>query len=149
MFDDTRRFYGLQFHPEVSHTKKGNEILERFILHICGCKPSWTTQNIIQDAIENIRQSVGHEHVILGLSGGVDSSVVAVLLQRAIGTQLTAVFVDTGLLRLNESQEVQTLFQKHFGIDLVVIDAKEKYLTALKNITDPEDKRKIIGKLFI
>jgi GMP synthase (glutamine-hydrolysing) len=149
MFDETRRFYGLQFHPEVSHTKKGKEILERFILQICGCKPTWTTKNIINDAIENIRQSVGNEHIILGLSGGVDSSVVAVLLQEAVGKQLTAVFVDTGLLRLNEANEVQTLFQEHFGVDLVVINAKEKYLTALKDVMDPEDKRKIIGKLFI
>ncbi len=149
MFDDERQFYGLQFHPEVSHTKKGKEILSRFILEICHCKPSWTTQNILNDAIQNIKKMVGEEHVILGLSGGVDSSVVARLLQRAIGSQLTAVFVDTGLLRLNESEEVQELFQKHFGMHLIVIDAKERYLKALQNIEDPEDKRKIIGKLFI
>lgn len=149
MFDDEKKFYGLQFHPEVSHTKKGEAILSCFILEICHCKPIWTMQNILNDAIESIKNKVGMEHVILGLSGGVDSSVVARLLQQAIGSQLTAVFVDTGLLRLNEAEEVQELFQQHFGMDLIVVDAKEKYLSALAGIDDPEDKRKIIGKLFI
>lgn len=149
MFDDARRFYGLQFHPEVSHTRQGKRILERFILDICQCRSVWTTQNIIEESIKQIQQMIVNEHVILGLSGGVDSSVVAALLHRAIGTQLTCVFVDTGLLRFNEAQEVQALFTKHLGIHLITVNAEERYLAALKGIEDPEDKRKIIGKLFI
>lgn len=149
MFDDARKFYGLQFHPEVSHTTQGQRILERFVLEICACSSTWTTKNIISDAIENIKKSVGSEHVILGLSGGVDSSVVARLLQCAIGKQLTAVFVDTGLLRLNEARDVRELFIKHLGMQLIIVNAKDRYLAALKDIHDPEEKRKIIGKLFI
>lgn len=149
MFDDIRGFYGLQFHPEASHTRQGRRILERFVIGICECRPSWTTQNVLEESIQNIRQQVGDEYVILGLSGGVDSSVLAVLLNRAIGKQLTCVFVDTGLLRLNEAKEVQELFAKHLGINLVTVYAEERYLNALKGIEDPETKRKIIGKLFI
>lgn len=149
MFDDAKRFYGLQFHPEVSHTRQGKRILERFVLDICACTPSWTTQNVLEEAIQHIQQQVGDEHVILGLSGGVDSSVLAALLHRAIGRQLTCVFVDTGLLRLNEAKEVQDLFAKHMGIHLITVNAEERYLHALKGVDDPETKRKIIGKLFV
>lgn len=149
MFDDARRFYGLQFHPEVSHTRQGKRILERFILDICQCRSVWTTQNIIEESIRQIRNQVGTEHVILGLSGGVDSSVVAALLHRAIGAQLTCVFVDTGLLRYREVDEVQALFAKHMGIHLITVAAEERFLTALQGVDDPERKRKIIGKLFI
>ncbi len=149
MADESRRFYGLQFHPEVSHSRQGARILERFILDICQCKPVWTTKNILQEMIENVKQEVGDDSVILGLSGGVDSSVLAVLLHKAIGKQLTCVFVDTGLLRLHEALEVQTLFAKHLGINLITVNAEEQFLAALKDINDPEEKRKIIGKLFI
>lgn len=149
MEDVTRRYYGLQFHPEVSHTRQGQRILERFVLEICGCHVLWTTKNIIDDALAEVCEKVGHDHVILGLSGGVDSSVVAVLLNRAIGKQLTCVFVDTGLLRLNEAQEVQTLFAKHMGIDLITVNAEDRFLHALAGVSDPEEKRKIVGKLFI
>ncbi|MHB1947082.1 MAG: glutamine-hydrolyzing GMP synthase [Gammaproteobacteria bacterium] len=149
MVDERRQFYGLQFHPEVSHTKQGMRILEKFILDVCGCQPVWTTQNIIQESIEKIRAQVGKEHVILGLSGGVDSSVVAALLHEAIGDQLTCVFVDTGLLRLNEAQEVQKLFAKHLGIHLITVNAEDRFLAALAGEEDPEKKRKIVGKMFI
>lgn len=149
MADESRHFYGLQFHPEVSHTTQGMRILERFVFDICGCQSMWTTQNILEESLEKIRTTVGKEHVILGLSGGVDSSVVAALLHRSIGSQLTCVFVDTGLLRLNEAKQVQTLFAEHLGIRLITVDAEDRYFNALKNIEDPEEKRKIIGKLFI
>lgn len=149
MADDARRFYGLQFHPEVSHTRQGARILERFLFDICGCKPTWTMKNIVQESGEKIRHLVGDEHVILGLSGGVDSSVVAALLHKTIQQQLTCVFVDTGLLRLNEAKEVQDLFAKHMGIRLITVQAEERFLAALVGVTDPEDKRKIIGRLFV
>lgn len=149
MADDARRFYGLQFHPEVSHTHQGIQILENFCLKICECKPLWTTKNIIDEAIEKIRHDVKDEHVILGLSGGVDSSVVAALLQKAIHQQLTCVFVDTGLLRLNEAEEIKKIFSEKMKVNLIVVNAEEKFLTALQGIDDPEKKRKIIGKLFI
>lgn len=149
MADETRHFYGLQFHPEVSHTKQGKRILEKFVLDICHCQPVWTAKNIAQESIEHIRKQVGSEHVILGLSGGVDSSVVAGLLHQAIGDQLTCVFVDTGLLRYKEAEEVQKLFAKHLGIHLITVDAEERFLKALADEDDPEKKRKIIGKLFI
>jgi len=149
MADEKRHFYGLQFHPEVSHTRQGARILERFLIDICQCQPVWSTKNIIDEAIAHVRREVGDEHVVLGLSGGVDSSVVAALLHQAIGDQLTCVFVDTGLLRLRESEEVQDLFAKHMGIRLIVVNAEKQFLTALKGIEDPEEKRKIIGKLFV
>jgi GMP synthase (glutamine-hydrolysing) len=149
MADEKRHFYGLQFHPEVSHTRQGKRILQRFLLDICHCQQNWTTKNIIDEQIEAIKQQVGQDHVLLGLSGGVDSSVAAVLLQKAIGSQLTCVFVDTGLLRLNEAQEVKSLFEKHFGIHLICVDARELFYQALREVTDPEAKRKIIGKKFI
>lgn len=149
MADENRRFYGLQFHPEVSHTRQGLRILERFLLDICACKPTWTSKNIIDEQIEKIRQQVGTDGVLLGLSGGVDSSVAAVLLHKAIGDQLTCVFVDTGLLRLNEVDEIKSVFAKHFGIKLICVDATEQFYHALASESDPEAKRKIIGKEFI
>lgn len=149
MADDERKFYGLQFHPEVSHTCQGFRILERFLLHICNCNPSWTSQNIIGEQIAQIRHKVGKDNVLLGLSGGVDSSVAAVLLHKAIGDQLICVFVDTGLLRLNEVIEIKTVFEQHIGIKLICVDAQEQFYHALANIEDPEKKRKIIGKKFI
>ncbi len=149
MADVKRQFYGLQFHPEVSHTRQGLRILERFVLDICGCKRVWTTQNIIEESIKKIQDKIGKDNVILGLSGGVDSSVVAALLHRAVGAQLICILVDTGLLRQNEAQEVQVLFAKHMGIHLITVNAVERFFTALSGVTDPEVKRKIIGKLFI
>lgn len=149
MGDDERKFYGLQFHPEVSHTRQGKRILERFVLDICGCKSNWTAKNIVDEQIEHIRQQIGRDGVILGLSGGVDSSVAAVMLHKAIGEQLTCVFVDTGLLRLNEAAEIKSIFEKHFGIHLICIDAQEQFFDALTGMSDPEEKRKIIGKKFI
>lgn len=149
MADESRHFYGLQFHPEVSHTRQGTRILERFILTICGCEKTWTTQNIIEESIDQVRSAVGSEEVILGLSGGVDSSVVAALLHRAIGRQLICVFVNTGLLRHREVEEVEQLFAKHLGIQLITVNAEDRFYAALENQSDPEDKRKTIGKLFI
>jgi GMP synthase (glutamine-hydrolysing) len=149
MADDARKFYGLQFHPEVSHTLQGQRILEKFIYDICGCHQLWTTKNIIEESINSVRETVGNEHVILGLSGGVDSSVVAALLHKAIGKQLTCVFVDTGLLRLNEAHEVQTLFAEHLGMHLITVDASARFYAALTGLHDPEEKRKCCGKLFI
>jgi GMP synthase (glutamine-hydrolysing) len=149
MADQSRRLYGLQFHPEVSHTRQGLRILSRFVLDICGCTPNWTSKNIINEQIEKIRQAVGQKGVLLGLSGGVDSSVAAVLLHRALGDQLTCVFVDTGLLRLNESHEIQALFKQHLGIRLICVDAQARFYAALADVCDPEQKRKIIGKTFI
>ncbi|MCC2666975.1 MAG: guaA 1 [Gammaproteobacteria bacterium] len=147
--DDTRHFYGLQFHPEVSHTRQGLRILERFVLDICECKRVWTTQTILEESIQKMKHQAGQDFVILGLSGGVDSSVVAALLHRAIGEQLVCVFVDTGLLRLNEAQEVQALFANHIGIHLITVNAADRFFAALAGVTDPEAKRKIVGKLFV
>lgn len=149
MADEKRKFYGLQFHPEVSHTPQGLRILAKFVNHICGCEALWQAENIIENSIEKIRQQVGDESVILGLSGGVDSAVVAALLHRAIGSQLHCVLVDTGLLRLNEVENVLAIMQKNMGITVHCVDAKNTFYTALKNITEPEEKRKIIGKLFV
>ena len=149
MADEVRRFYGLQFHPEVSHTQQGQRILEHFLIDICGCKQTWFAKNIIAEQIAEIKKQVGNENVILGLSGGVDSSVAAVLLQRAIGEQLTCVFVDTGLLRLDEGLQIKSTFAKHFGIQLIYVEAQDRFFKALAGENDPEQKRKIIGKLFI
>lgn len=149
MADVSRHFYGLQFHPEVSHTTHGLTILERFLKDCCRVKPSWTISNIIEEQIADIKKRVGADRVILGLSGGVDSSVAAVLLQRAIPEQLTCVFVDTGLLRLGEVDQVKQLFVEHFGMNLICVNAAETFLTALAGESDPEKKRKIIGKTFI
>lgn len=147
--DVDRQFYGLQFHPEVTHTRQGQRILERFVHEICGCKGLWNAGNIIEDSIERIHGEVGDDEVILGLSGGVDSSVVAALLHRAIGEQLTCVFVDNGLLRLNEGDQVMATFAEHMGVKVIRVDAEIRFLTALKGIVDPEQKRKIIGNLFV
>lgn len=149
MEDDERRFYGLQFHPEVTHTKQGNRIIERFVLDICHCSKLWTSAHIIADSIDRIQEEVGNEHVVLGLSGGVDSSVVAALLHRAIGEQLTCVFVDTGLLRLHEAEQVLRTFQQFLGVKVIYVPAQEQFFSALEGIVDPEHKRKIIGCEFI
>lgn len=149
MADDERRFYGLQFHPEVSHTRQGERIFTRFIREVCACPPNWTAKNIIDEQVALIREKVGNDHVLLGLSGGVDSSVAAVLLHQALGDQLICMFVDTGLLRLNEAKEIKSVFEKHFGIKLICIDAKDRFYDALAGEADPEKKRKIIGKCFI
>ncbi len=149
MADEERRFYGLQFHPEVTHTAQGQRLLERFVSEICGCDGYWTAQNIIEDAVERVRAQVGSDEVILGLSGGVDSSVVAALLHRAIGDQLTCIFVDTGMLRYGESDQVMATFAQHMGVRVVRVDASEAFLSDLQGVTDPEEKRKVIGKAFI
>lgn len=149
MADEARHFYGLQFHAEVTHTRQGLRILQRFILEICSCQALWQPANIVDEAIKNIKMQVGSEEVILGLSGGVDSSVVAALLHKAIGKQLTCVFVDTGLLRLNEGEQVRNTFNKHFGIKVIYVQAAKRFYQALANINDPELKRKVIGNLFV
>ncbi|HET7396582.1 MAG TPA: glutamine-hydrolyzing GMP synthase [Gammaproteobacteria bacterium] len=147
--DDARRFYGVQFHPEVTQTLQGGRILSRFVLELCGCEPLWDSSRIIDDAIHTVREKVGTGKVLLGLSGGVDSSVVAALLHRAIGDQLTCVFVDTGLLRLHEGDQVMETFARNMGVRVIRVDAEAQFLAALKGVTDPEQKRKIIGKSFI
>ena len=149
MADESRQFYGVQFHPEVTHTKQGERILEHFVVDICGCEKLWTSASIIKDAVERIKQTVGDDEVILGLSGGVDSSVVAMLLHQAIGAKLTCVFVDNGLLRLNEANQVMEMFGDHFGLNIVKVDAEARFLAALKGIDDPEQKRKVIGRVFV
>ncbi|MEK8021348.1 MAG: glutamine-hydrolyzing GMP synthase, partial [Candidatus Parabeggiatoa sp.] len=149
MADESRHFYGLQFHPEVTHTLQGARILERFVQDICGCDVLWTPAHIIEDSIQRIRAEVGDNNVLLGLSGGVDSSVVAALLHRAIGDQLTCVFVDNGLLRLHEADQVMATFAQHLGVRVIQVNAEARFLNALKGISDPEQKRKIIGNLFI
>jgi len=149
MADEERKFYGLQFHPEVTHTRQGLRILKHFINNICGCDNLWTPQNIIEDRIQAVQAQVGKDKVLLGLSGGVDSSVVAALLHKAIGTQLTCVFVDTGLLREGEGDAVMKTFGEHFGIDIIRVNAASQFFDALKGVADPEQKRKIIGKVFI
>ncbi len=141
--------YGVLFHPEVTHTLIGTQVIENFIFRICGAKPTWTVEHFISQQLEQIRSTVGKNHVLCALSGGVDSSVLALLLHKAIGDQLTAIFVDTGLLRSNERQEVEREFKSHFHIDLRVVDASSLFFNALTGINDPEQKRKMIGKLFI
>ncbi len=149
MADEARGFYAVQFHPEVTHTLKGKEIISRFVHEICGCGHDWNMPEYINEAVEKIRAQVGKEEVILGLSGGVDSSVVAALLHRAIGSQLTCVFVDHGLLRLNEAEQVMKTFARNLGVRVIHIDASEQFLGHLKGVTDPEAKRKIIGREFV
>jgi GMP synthase (glutamine-hydrolysing) len=141
--------YGLQFHPEVVHTIQGEKILNNFIIHVCRTKPTWSMQNYLKTQITKIKNDVKKDHVICGLSGGVDSMVTAAIISKAINKQLTCIYVDTGLMRLHETKEVQNLFKKHFKSKLVTIDAKNKFFTALKGVSDPEKKRKIIGNLFI
>jgi GMP synthase (glutamine-hydrolysing) len=144
-----KNYYGLQFHPEVTHTKKGINILERFITDICHCEKKWTTENIIEDLIEKVKSQVGQQKVLLALSGGVDSSVVAVILNKAIGDQLTCVFVDNGLLRLNEGDEVMNTFSENLGVKVVRTNSQQYFFSKLSNESDPELKRKIIGNAFI
>lgn len=147
--DEKRGFYGLQFHPEVSHTPRGGEVIENFVLGVCGCRPDWTPGSFIERSCRDIREQVGDGRVVLGLSGGVDSSVAAALLHKAIGDQLTCIFVDNGLLRAGERESVREVFGSHFHIDLRVIDASARFLGKLKGVTDPERKRKIIGREFV
>ena len=149
MADESRHWYGLQFHPEVTHTVQGLRILKRFVVDICHAQVSWTAGNIVEQAIDKIKHQVGKQTVLLGLSGGVDSSVVAALLHRAIGDQLVCVFVDTGLLRLHEAEQVMAMFGQHMGIKIIAVNAEDKFLHALANVTCPEEKRKIIGRTFI
>ncbi len=149
MADEERHFYGVQFHPEVTHTKQGGAILRRFLHEISGCQSLWNMDNIAEDVIHTIREKVGQDEVLLGLSGGVDSSVVAALLHEAIGDQLTCVFVDNGLLRLQEGDQVMENFAKHMGVKVIRVDAESRFLKALEGISDPEEKRKIIGNNFI
>lgn len=144
-----KKFYGIQFHPEVTHTLQGMRIIERFVHDLCGCESLWTPASIIEDAIATVRETVGSDKVLLGLSGGVDSSVVAALLHRAIGDQLTCVFVDNGLLRLHEGDQVMATFSKNMGIKVIRADAEDRFLTALAGVDEPEAKRKIIGNTFI
>ena len=149
MVDDTRKFYGIQFHPEVTHTTQGSRIIKRFVHDICECGKLWNPHNIIEDIIQRVNKQVGDDEVILALSGGVDSSVVAALLHEAIGDQLTCVFVDNGLLRLDEAQQVMQTFAQHLGVKVILVNAESRFLAALHGVTDPEQKRKIIGNLFI
>ena len=149
MMDESRRFYGVQFHPEVTHTRQGKAILARFVREICGCKGDWTIPTYLDEAVAKIRSEVDGEEVVLGLSGGVDSSVAAALIQRAIGKQLTCIFVDTGLLRLGEAAQVMDTFARHLGVKVDLVDASETFLKELADVTDPEQKRKIIGREFV
>ncbi len=152
--NDDKRWYGVQFHPEVTHTKSGEKMLRRFVVDICGCETLWTAANIIDDQIARVREQVGTDEVILGLSGGVDSSVVAALLHKAIGDQLTCVFVDTGLLRWQEGDQVMATFaaasgENGLGVKVIRVNAADRYFEKLQGVTDPEAKRKVIGNLFV
>ena len=147
--DEDRKFYGVQFHPEVTHSEHGEKLLSRFILDVSGCSNDWTSSNIIKDCIAHSKQVVGDDQVILGLSGGVDSSVVAALLHQAVGDQLTCIFVDNGLLRLNEGDQVMATFAQNMGVKVIRVDAEQRFLDELKGHSDPEQKRKIIGRVFV
>ncbi len=149
MADEARKLYAVQFHPEVTHTLQGTAILGRFVHEICGCQADWNMPDYVSEAVEAIRKQVGNDEVILGLSGGVDSSVAAALIHRAIGDQLTCVFVDHGLLRLNEGQMVMDMFGKNLGVKVIHVDATEQFMSKLAGVSDPEQKRKIIGKEFV
>lgn len=149
MANEAKHFYGIQFHPEVTHTKQGLRILERFVSQICGCEKLWTTANIVEDSIARIREQVGTDDVLLGLSGGVDSSVVAALLHKAIGDQLTCVFVDHGLLRYKEGDQVMAMFAQNMGVKVIRVNAEKRFMDKLEGESDPEKKRKIIGHTFI
>ena len=149
MADEARRFYGLQFHPEVTHSLQGKAIIARFVHEICGAGADWTMPNYVDEAVARVRAEVGNDEVILGLSGGVDSSVVAALLHKAIGAQLTCVFVDNGLLRLNEAEQVMLTFARNLGVKVIHVDASAEFMKHLAGVTDPEQKRKIIGREFV
>ncbi len=147
--DRERAIFGVQFHPEVAHTERGQDVLRAFLFDVCGCDPTWTNTNIIEEGVAAIRAQVGGERVLCGLSGGVDSAVAAALVHRAVGDQLTCVFVDTGLLRLDEAEQVEDTFRRQFHVDLVHVKAADRFLDLLAGVTEPEDKRKIIGESFI
>lgn len=149
MSNEAKRWYGVQFHPEVTHTLQGQTLLRRFVVDVCGCQTLWTAANIIEDQIARVREQVGDDEVILGLSGGVDSSVVAALLHKAIGDKLTCVFVDTGLLRWQEGDQVMAMFAEHMGVKVIRVNAADRYFAKLEGVRDPEAKRKIIGNLFV
>ena len=149
MADEARRFYGVQFHPEVTHTRQGKKLLQRFVHQICGCRGDWNMPDYVTEAVARIREQVGKDEVILGLSGGVDSSVAAALIHKAIGKQLTCVFVDHGLLRLNEAVQVMDAFAQHMHVKVIHVDAAADFYAALAGVSDPEEKRKIIGKHFV
>ncbi|MBI3371175.1 MAG: glutamine-hydrolyzing GMP synthase [Betaproteobacteria bacterium] len=149
MADEARRFYGVQFHPEVTHTRQGKVLLTRFVHGICGCSSDWNMPDYVAEAVERIRTQVGNDEVILGLSGGVDSSVAAALIHKAIGKQLICVFVDHGLLRLNEAEQVMETFARHLGVKVIHVDATAEFMTKLAGVADPEKKRKIIGGEFV
>jgi len=149
MANEARRYYAVQFHPEVTHTAQGAKILQRFVREICGCSGDWNMPDYVAEAIQNIKRQVGDEEVILGLSGGVDSSVAAALIHRAIGKQLTCVFVDHGLLRLDEAAQVMATFAEHMHVKVIHVDAGAEMFAALAGVSDPEQKRRIIGKLFV
>ncbi|MGH8699321.1 MAG: glutamine-hydrolyzing GMP synthase, partial [Burkholderiales bacterium] len=149
MADETRRLYGVQFHPEVTHTTQGKAILQRFVRDICGARADWNMPDYVGEAVERIRAQVGKDEVVLGLSGGVDSSVAAALIQRAIGDRLTCIFVDTGLLRLGEAEQVMATFARHLGVRVDMVDAAGRFMRALAGVADPEEKRKIIGREFV
>jgi GMP synthase (glutamine-hydrolysing) len=149
MADEARRFYGVQFHPEVTHTRQGTKLLHRFVHEICGCRGDWNMPDYVAESVARIREQVGGEEVILGLSGGVDSSVAAALIHKAIGERLTCVFVDTGLLRLNEAAQVMDTFARHMHVKVIHVDATAEFYAALKGVADPEQKRRIIGKQFV
>ena len=147
--NEKKGFYALQFHPEVNHTSKGKVMLKNFLTIVCGCRQNWTMKSFAKDAVEQIRETVGDKHVILGLSGGVDSSVAAVLIHKAIGKQLTCIFIDNGLLRKNEADKLKAVFKERLHLNIRFVSAKKKFLAELKKVIDPEKKRKIIGKVFI
>jgi len=149
MGDRSRRYFGVQFHPEVSHTPEGSRILKNFLFRICGCEPSWTMTSFIHKTVRNLRDQLGRERVICALSGGVDSTVTGVLVHRAVGDRLSCIFVDNGLLRQGEAQEVMETFQEYYGIDVHLVDASSRFLESLKGVSDPEEKRKIIGREFV
>ena len=149
MTDPSRRLFGVQFHPEVAHTPKGTKVLKNFLLRICGCEPTWNMSSFVEKNVKELREKVGQDRVICGISGGVDSTVTAVLLHKALGKQLSCIFVDNGLLRKGESEEVMELFQEHYQMDIHLVDASVHFLNCLEGVTDPEKKRKIIGNEFI
>ncbi len=149
MEDTSRGLFAVQFHPEVAHSERGQELVESFLHHVCGLAPAWTNTSIIDDQVERIRATVGSERVLCALSGGVDSAVAAALVTKAVGTQLTCVFVDTGLMRMNEGEQIETTFANHFGVPFIHVKAQDRFFDALAGVIDPEAKRKIIGELFI